>query len=145
MTCKNFRNDPEWISYKIDVPVPLVEEALGRLRRLRLIEEQGSRLRKTERRFYVKTPRSKDSIREHHRQMIQKAMNELLRISDADFCRRSISSMTVAINPKRLEAAFEKIEIFQKKLADFLSEGDCTEVYQFNQQLFPLTKREMNS
>ncbi len=144
-TCTNFRNDPEWIAYKIGIPTTLVEEALGRLRRMGLIRQHGSRLIKTKNRLFIKSGLSKESIREHHRQMIQKALDELLKISDADFARRSISSITIAINPKRLNGAFKKIASFQKSLANYLSDGDCSEVFQFNQQLIPLTKKEVNA
>ena len=43
------------------------------------------------------------------------------------------------MNPANLEKAKKKILEFQKELAELITEGDCTEVYQMNVQLFSLT------
>jgi hypothetical protein len=45
----------------------------------------------------------------------------------------------MAVNHSRLPEAYERIDRFRKKLERFLSEGDCTEVYQLNLQLFNLS------
>jgi hypothetical protein len=48
--------------------------------------------------------------------------------------------MTVAINPARVERAREIISEFQRKIVSCLTEAPCTEVYQLNFQLLPLTR-----
>ena len=56
---------------------------------------------------------------------------------------RDFSSMTIAVDPKKIPQAKAIIREFQDKLEALMSDGDLSEVYQFNCQLYPLTKKEI--
>ena len=49
--------------------------------------------------------------------------------------------MTFACNPEKLDEAKMRIEEAMFRIVRELTKGDCTEVYQYNLQLFPLTRR----
>jgi uncharacterized protein (TIGR02147 family) len=54
---------------------------------------------------------------------------------------RNHTSMTMAIDPKLLPEAIEKIKKFRRELSEFLEmSGTPTEVYQFSLSLFPITQ-----
>ncbi|MGZ3740999.1 MAG: DUF4423 domain-containing protein, partial [Bdellovibrionota bacterium] len=55
---------------------------------------------------------------------------------------RDITSMTMAIDPRRLPLAKTLIRKFRFRLADLLETGDRTEVYNLNVQLVPVTKKD---
>ncbi|MGZ3780843.1 MAG: TIGR02147 family protein [Pseudobdellovibrionaceae bacterium] len=80
------------------------------------------------------------AIRAYHKNMLEKALANLVNgIDKKSFERRSISSVSVASNPQNLKKAKERLSEMMYEIANILSEGDCTEIYQLNVQLFPLT------
>jgi uncharacterized protein (TIGR02147 family) len=138
---KNFKPDTDWIAKRLGISGLEARDAVNRLIRLGLVEVKGAKWRKTENRIFVKTKNSQKAIREFHQQMAQRAI-EVMKASDAqkDFEARSISGITMAIDPSRVEKARKMIAKFQDSLADLMTEGsNCTEVYQLNVQFFPLT------
>jgi uncharacterized protein (TIGR02147 family) len=80
-------------------------------------------------------------------QALQESHSEALRIAAEKLERipvglRDFSSVTMAIDPKKLPEAKAIVREFQEKLYALLADGKKTEVYQFNFQLFPLTQKE---
>ncbi len=140
-TCSDFNSDPLWIADRLNLRIEQVGEALSRLQRLGLLCFKDGKPSKTKRRIMVTDEKSQEAIRDFHRKLMYRAIDELQNSNFSDFSRRSISGMTMAINPKRLGQAFARIDRFQKQLAQFLSEGDCTEVYHMGIQFIPLTSR----
>lgn len=115
-----------------------VREALATLKRLGILHQVKGKWIKSEERFSIVVPKSMEAIRAYHRQMIALALGELQLVGDHDFKQRDITGMTMPINPKRLAGAKRKIARFRRALEAYLTQGECTEVYQFNLQLFPL-------
>ena len=58
---------------------------------------------------------------------------------DQAFKRRLITSVSFSMNPEKLTKGKERIMELIYEIADILSEGACTEIYQLNVQLYPLT------
>ena len=74
--------------------------------------------------------------------MIAKALQVLLgETDDVSFSRRMITAISFAANPQRLKQGRERLMELIYEIADIMTEGDCTEVYQLNVQFFPLTKQ----
>lgn len=113
-------------------------EALAALKRLGLLKVIAGKWMKVERRLSIIMPTSLEAIRAYHRQMIAKATDELEKTSSADFKLRDITGMTMPINPSRIPGAKRRIARFRRSLEAYLTHGKCTEVYQFNVQLFTL-------
>jgi hypothetical protein len=74
--------------------------------------------------------------------MIKKAYEELSRTTEKAFNERLITGFTMACDPTKIDVAKRAIFDFLSELSEQLSAERCTEVYQCNIQLFPLTKTE---
>jgi uncharacterized protein (TIGR02147 family) len=138
-TCENFKPDVRWVAKRLRIPVHAVEDAIDRLVRLKLLEVTSKGWRKIHRRIAFRPEKSEASVRQHHRQMIEKAIEALSSGAPKDFERRSITGTTFAVDASRLDEAMKLIDDFREQLAELLTEGNCTEVYRLNVQLFPLS------
>ncbi len=78
------------------------------------------------------------ALRKHQRQSLEKALHSL---ENDPIEARSMTSMTMAIDPARLPEAKRLIEDFTQKLSQFLENGQSTSVYQLGIALFPLQKK----
>ncbi|MNL22550.1 hypothetical protein D3C87_1439020 [compost metagenome] len=82
-----------------------------------------------------------DIIRGIHAQLIQLAMQKLMtETAQVNFDARLINGVMFAANPANLQRAKDRLNDAIYEAAEILAEGECTEVYQINLQLFPLTK-----
>lgn len=73
--------------------------------------------------------------------MIQKAAAGLENVpSEAEFAERLVSGISFAGDPKLLPEAKVVIEEALYKAAAILADGDCTEVFQLNLQLFKVSR-----
>jgi uncharacterized protein (TIGR02147 family) len=78
-------------------------------------------------------------LKRSHRESILQAAEALDSIPTAE---RDITSMTMAIDPRKLPLAKTLIREFRFRLAELLETGNRTEVYNLNVQLVPVTKKE---
>jgi uncharacterized protein (TIGR02147 family) len=136
---QGFRPDPIWISRKIGIPRSKVKDAISRLERLGLLQRHGSTLQKTHVNLAIPTKNADRAIRLFHEGMISKAMNALQGQRPVDYQARDITATTIPADPKRLPEAKRRIAKFRRSLLRFLSQGETTELYQLNVQLFSLT------
>lgn len=139
VTCNNFKNDIPWISSRLKISPSVAACALDRLIRLGLLEKKGRSLVKIKSHVSVPTKKSLSYVRSFHSQMIDKAKQNLNSSGENEFQSREISGITMAVNPDHIPLAKEKIKEFKKEISKILTEGSCTEVFQMNIQLFPLT------
>lgn len=137
---KNFRPDPLWISQKLGITPGKVQEAVERLQRLNLLAIEKNNWIKKESLLAIPTKRSHACMRQLQRQFIQKALRDLNNNRPSHFEKRTISAAMIPCNPSRVAEAKKRVEKFRRSLIRFLGEGDCTELYQLNVQLFPLSK-----
>ncbi len=135
-TCMNFQSNAKWIAERLGATPEEVSQSLGQLFFLGFLVNKQGQWTKAERRLKFTAPESTE-IRKYHQQALQKGLEEL---ETNDRSRRYITGMTLAVNPKKLPQAREMLRHWLKESWDVLSEGECTEVYQLNFQLFPLTK-----
>ena len=116
--------------------------SLDLLEREGFIVKKGDRWEKVSERIRLPTTYSMESIRSFHQQMIDLAKWQLPnKTTEEAFKNRLINGVTMAINPDNLDKAKARLIDALCEVAEILSEGDCTEVYQINCQLFPLTKK----
>jgi len=144
VTTKDFKSDPKWIAKRLSLRPLEVEVAIGRLIKVGILKKVGSRLKKVLNKVELPTKLSLTAVREHHKQMMERAKEQLTKTDQKSFESRMISSMTFAADMSRIEEARKRVLDFQQELANFLSAGDeCTEVFQLNIQLFPHTKDQV--
>ncbi len=145
--CAGFKADAKWIGKTLGLDRATVYESIERLLRLGLLKKSGNTLVKTNKEISVTPTTTDPTIRKFHSQMIDKAKEALQSAEDADFKRRSISGITMAIDSSRLEEARKRIAQFRKEMYELLAseEAQSDEVYQLNIQLFPLSNTKGGS
>jgi uncharacterized protein (TIGR02147 family) len=137
-----FRNDPKWIARRLGISPEQVKSAVNRLLRLQLLKEENGTLVKTTNSLTIHPKESTRVLRAYHQSMIQKAWHALDSDRAEDIEARNITAVTMPVDPARIEEAKKRISKFRRQLWKFLEGGNTTELYQFNLQLFPLSKPE---
>ncbi len=136
----SFRPELPWIAKRLGIKVSQVRTAAARLERLGLLKRERNRWTKTDALLSIPTTRSEAPMRRLHREFILKSLEALASANQTDFEARLISGSMIPANPARLPEVKKRIHRFRRQMIRYLSEGDCTELYQLNVQLFPLTK-----
>lgn len=141
-TCVDFNPDPKIIARRLGITALQASESLSCLVRLGLLRHTEGTYEKTDKDVFFPAARSQDLIRNYHRQMIRKAYDSLGKKTEEDFESRLITGFTIAANPEHMEKLKKMIFDFASEAGEQFSSGECSEVYQLNIQLFPLTERE---
>lgn len=136
---KGFKDDPAWIGRRLGISSTLATASLRRLKRLKLIEFKNGRLVRTHHQITTSDGTASVALRKSHRQNLEQSIAAL---ENLPVEVRSISSMTMAIETRKLAAANFRIKAFRRELSEFLEAGRADEVYNLNIQLVPLTKPE---
>ncbi|MBK7961068.1 MAG: DUF4423 domain-containing protein [Bdellovibrionales bacterium] len=140
-TCAHFQKDNDWIAKQLGITNYQVEFALNRLQALGVLVETQNGYKKVTSKMRLAYHESHSDIRKFHAQMIEKAQEELKnKASREDFEKREITRITIATNPKNVQRARLRLTEALHEVAEILSEGEATELYQINAQLFTLLK-----
>jgi uncharacterized protein (TIGR02147 family) len=138
-TCDNFKKDPSWIAKRLGISKYQVEQSLNLLLSRGLLKESKGTYKKVNNKIRLALSESHEEIRKYHGQMIDKAKVELFsKTSKEAFELREIAGITIATNPKNISRARQRLVEAIHEVADILSEGECTDLYQINTQLFTL-------
>lgn len=133
---ENFCN-ASWVAARLAITFETAEKALGDLLKMGLIENRKGKIYRTSKALTTSVDIPSESIKEHHRQSLVKAIDALEEVS-VDL--RDYTSVTYAINPADLKDVKKLTTKFHRKLGKFLPTKNATEVYRLNIQFFPLTK-----
>lgn len=141
-TCKDFQSDPAWIAHRLDISEAEAGEALDKLEKYGFLSRNASgQLIKTHELLRFPAKFSKAIIRDFHTLQMKRAMNYMNQNTDqSSFHKRLIAGLGVAVNPTNIEKAKTILHQALYEAAEILQEGDCSEVYQLNLQMFPHTR-----
>lgn len=134
----DFKNNVTWIAARLRLEPSLVESSISRLKRVGLLFEKNGKLRRIDKPLTTTHNIPSVALRSSHKQTLQQAIEALDVVSVES---RDITSTTVAIDPKHIPYAKELIRKFRRELAELLSRGEPTEVYNINVQLHPVSFR----
>jgi len=142
VTVRNFQPDPKWISKSLGITVSEAHSAIERLQRLDLIVidnkgkwKQGNDLITTTGNSFTTT-----AFRKLQRGVLEKA---LLALEEMPIEIRDQTSMTMAINSKRIPEIKEKIKKFRRQLCEDLQKDKVRDsVYNLGVSFYPLTRFE---
>lgn len=134
---KSCKSDIDWIARRLGITKVEAVGAVRRLERLKLVERRGKRLVRTSEPVRTSTDVPSPALKKFHSQQLDLAKESLLHVPVA---LRDITSITMAIDPRRLQLAKEKIAQFRSLLCELLEGVEQTEVYLLSIQLFPLKK-----
>lgn len=136
---KGFSSNSAWIAKRLNISVHQSKQAIERLIRLGMLEEKNGKLLKAEQHLTTTHDVSSDAIKNFHRQILSKATDSLM---FQDLSERDLTTMTMAIDVKKIPEAKKKIRDFRRDLTQFLETGERQEVYCLSLQLFKLSQNE---
>jgi uncharacterized protein (TIGR02147 family) len=110
-----------------------------RLVRLELLEFKNGKYKRTPNALKTSDGFASRALRLSHEQSLRQAIDALAEVSLES---RDITSITMAIDPRKIEGAKKLIRDFRRKISEYLEAGEATEVYNLNIQLVPVTKLE---
>jgi uncharacterized protein (TIGR02147 family) len=135
----NFKLNVPWIARRLGIDPSQIRIAICRLERLGLIKIKKGKIHKT----YINLTTPDGVYAADHKKgsqlLLQKALDSLNHVKRQ---HRDVSSITMAIDPRKISEAKERIKNFRRELAAFLETDNKEEVYSLCIQLFPLSKFE---
>jgi uncharacterized protein (TIGR02147 family) len=142
----SFKSEPAWIARKLGIARFEAEQAVERLKRLELLEDQRGRLVSSESHLFTGDGVPSDAIRKFNKQVLEKASRA---IDLQTMEERDISTLTIAVAQSELPRFRELIKGFRKQMnhksmedAKKTSGNRPDEVYCLAVQFFRLTERE---
>lgn len=139
MDTADFRENLPWIAKRLGISTAEVRDLIQRLYRLGMIERNGKKLAKASPNLMTTNDVPSAALRRSHKQSLEQAITSL---ENDPLEERDITSITMAIDPKKIPLAKAMIREFRFRLAEALESGRRTEVYNLNVQLVPVTKKE---
>lgn len=136
---KNVKKSTGDIARSLQLTQARTLTALANLEKVGLVKRTGDHLVVTHKSLVTSREIPSPSLREVHRQYIEKAQSAL---ESVPLQNRDITGTTMAISKKNLPKAKELIRQFRAELTELLEQGEANEVYRLNVQLFPLTRIE---
>ncbi|MBO9665999.1 MAG: TIGR02147 family protein [Bdellovibrio sp.] len=131
--------DHVWVANRLNISKADAKDALARLVKLELLAETNGRWRQTGKSIKVENTISTAFTRNFHRQLLDKALHSL---DNDPIETRNFSSMTMAIDPKHMDYAIERIRDFRRQLtAELEAKGAPQEVYNLTVQMYPVSSR----
>jgi len=139
ISTSDFQFDYNWIGNRLRISPAFAEASVQRLERLNFIKIKNNKIEVTKGAVSTMGDIPNEFLRLSHKDMFRHMADTL---SAEGVERRDLSSITLAIDDRKLPEAKKLIKNFRRKIADFLSKGSRNQVYALNIQLFPLSHEE---
>ncbi len=136
MNTINFRSDVRWIAKRLKLSVAEVRGGLERLCRVGIIKKNSDGYVRVLKNIRINSKVPSAALRRSHKQSLEHAIRS---IEDTPIESRDITSLTLAIDPKKMKDARELIAEFRSRFISLMEAGDKKEVYNLNIQFVPLT------
>lgn len=133
------RASARWISDQLGIGFAEAKAAYEKLKALGYIEESDGKFRQCSRPVHSSRDVPSFAIRKYHKQNLDKAKDKL-DLVPIDL--RDYSSITMAVDAKKLSQAKKMIHAFKVKLFKYLDSSAADDVYTLAIQLFPVTKSQ---
>lgn len=141
-----FRSDARWIARALGISIAEASDAVERLIRMRLLRvtPRGRMTAGSGESTTIGSADTAAALRSMQRQVLALATHAL---DETPAAERDQSTMTMAVNLKRLPEAKERIKDFRRELCAFLEEKvPHEEVFQLSISLFPVSRvRQLNN
>lgn len=138
----DFEADSRWIAGRLSITPNEAGIALERLVRLGLIGRDRKGRWRQETPFLTTTANTftAGAFRKMQKQVLEKAIRAM---DEFPMELRDQTSITMAIDSRKLPEAKERIKKFRRSLYAYLKSGKLDSVYQLGVSLYPLTKTEI--
>jgi uncharacterized protein (TIGR02147 family) len=135
-----FRYNLSWIARELGISRSEAKDAIERMINMGFLKESGEKLVRTNKKISTPSNVSSEGLREHHRQMIGKALES---IDSQDVDSRYLRSKTFVITKDEYSELTDLIEGFMERVSQAtLNEKRKEKLYQLNTQLFELKRGE---
>ena len=134
----DFKFDYAWIAGQLNISTTEARQAVERLLRLDLIEEKNGTIVRTKG-FVTNYEEglTTSALKLLQRHVLQKALDAIELVPAH---KKDITSMTMAIDEKKIPEAKKLIKKFRRELCEFLETGNQTRVFNLGIQLYPVSK-----
>lgn len=134
----DFKYNESFIAKRLNISQIEVKLAIERLIKLELLELQNGKLIRTDGQIITSDRHLTSAAhKKRQKQILEKSIFALENIS---IDKRNHTAMTIAIDPKLIPQAKEKINLFINELSEFLESGQKKNVYELTVNLFSLEK-----
>ncbi|MNL20204.1 hypothetical protein D3C87_1414390 [compost metagenome] len=137
MNLSDFKYDFEWMAARLNLPIALVTASWERLERIGYLSVENGKVNFDPSPIIMTSKIPNQYLRLSHKDSLTNVINNLDLVP---MDQRDLSTITLAIDAKKLPKAKDMVRVFRRRLANYLSSGRRTQVYTINFQLFPLTK-----
>lgn len=140
-TCAGFDDDPAWLAKRLAITEGEARRALLFLKKNEYLVKDEGVWKTTSRRLRFPARSSHPLVRGLNREVLKKAFRLLeVEPSREQYEERLMTTLSVAVNRDRIPEAVTRLQAAMFDIANFLADGDCTEVYHLSAQLFPSTR-----
>ncbi len=130
--------EPKWLASRLGANEMQVRIAMDCLKELGLVKETKGKWKQTGKAIKVENNVSTVGTKKFQKQLLEKAIESL---ENDPIEVRDFSSMTLAMDPKDIPYAKERIRQFRRELtAELEVKGKPREVYNLTVQIYPVTK-----
>lgn len=138
---EEFVADPNWISRQFQIPVSAVDvsKALDNLLSIGLLKrKKNGDLVIGEGRVQTSDDMVSEAVKRYHESMLDNAKRA---VRDVPVDERELTGSSIIISPSNIPKAKELIRQFRSKFNKIMEETSGGQVYQFQMQFFPLTRK----
>lgn len=134
----SFIEDYKLISRMLSISEIEAKLAVNRLINLGILDrDENGKLYRTSSHFTTTTDIASSGLRHFQKQILEKA---ILSLENDPIDERDITSITVAIDESKIKEAKQEIKKFRLKMAEFMSQGERTRIYNLGIHLIPISK-----
>jgi len=121
-----------------------VEASLEKSSRLGLAVFENGKWSKSSSKIRFPTTTPTETTRRYYEQVLERAKAELKKSTPQDFARRSITNLSIAVDPTKVSDAKQKLQQAVYEIAQELASGTPQEVYHLTLALVPLSNSNGN-
>lgn len=125
---------------RIPVSEADLDISLNELIQMALVKKSGDNFYKTEEHLKIPTRGPNALTRNFYKTTLGLAQKELDKTDPTDFEKRLIMGLSCSVNPNQISKAKKRLADALAEVRDILTEGECTEVYFLQAQLFNVLK-----
>jgi uncharacterized protein (TIGR02147 family) len=132
---KGAQSDPRWIARRLGISVEEAHQALLRMERMGILQTKPT-FKQIGSLLDVDSEIPSEAIRKYHKQNLSLAIEKIETVENR---LRQIQSLSIPVNPKKIDAFKKLIDDFLENASDLSGKSAGTEVYSLNVQFVPVT------
>ncbi len=141
LTCNIDDKSSLALAKKLGLTTLEIETSLEKSSKLGLARYKNGSWEKTETSIRFPTTTPSDVTRRYYEQVLNKVREELKRASPENYAKRSITNISIAVDPEKIPEAKKKIQQAIYEIVQDLTVGDPKEVYHLTTCLVPVSDR----